>query len=253
MAWQAKVVSHAEDVEGMSNAERPWIIGAAACVVALVVVIGFAVSYSPAEPTEEKSPLPVFGGTTEIPGATTLEGPVAGATEAAATTAAATTAAAQAASTEAQAAATVAQAATTEDSGGGGSGSGDDSAGKPIFAANCAGCHGADGTGGVGPNLTTLPAAADPARVVRQVTNGGAVMPSFSGTLSDQQIQERRRLRLEGARRPLSSASASGHGGHGDVGRAGSAGWRRLSRECRSTSARQPSPSRRPRAPAAQR
>jgi cytochrome c oxidase cbb3-type subunit 3 len=27
-------------------------------------------------------------------------------------------------------------------------------AGKAIFATNCIGCHGADGTGGIGPNLT---------------------------------------------------------------------------------------------------
>jgi len=173
----------------MNRAERPWIIGAAACVVALVIVVGFAVSYSPAEPTTEKSELPVFGGTTEIPGQTTLEGAAAAAAAEPATTAEAATTEAQAASTEAQAASTEAQAATTEDNGGG-NGSGDDSAGKTIFAANCAGCHGADGTGGVGPDLTTLPAAADQAAVVKQVTNGGAVMPAFSGQLSDQEIQD---------------------------------------------------------------
>jgi mono/diheme cytochrome c family protein len=59
-----------------------------------------------------------------------------------------------------------------------------------VFASNCAGCHGADGTGGVGPDLTTLAAAADEATVVKQVTNGGQIMPSFSGTLSSQQIQD---------------------------------------------------------------
>ena len=64
------------------------------------------------------------------------------------------------------------------------------SLGREVFLRNCAGCHGADGTGGVGPDLTTLPAAADEAAVVKQVTNGGQIMPSFSGTLSSQQIED---------------------------------------------------------------
>ena len=135
--------------------ERAWIIGALGAVVALVVVLAFAVSYSPAEPTEEKSDLPVFGGTTMIPGATTQ---------------------------------TVAPPAETAAAEGGGSGP-DASAGKEVYAANCASCHAADGTGGVGPNLTTLPAAADPAAVTKQVENGGGIMPAFSGKLSDQDIQ----------------------------------------------------------------
>ena len=80
--------------------------------------------------------------------------------------------------------------ATTAPESTGAAGSGDDSAGKAVFAANCASCHGADGTGGVGPDLTTLPAAADPAAVTKQVQNGGGIMPSFSGKLSDQEIQD---------------------------------------------------------------
>jgi len=170
------------------KAERPWILGAAASIVALVIVIGFAVSYSPAEPTEPKTTVPVFGGTTGVPGSSTAQAPAVA--PAASTEAPAASTAAPAATTEAQAAATAAQSATTEAQGGGSSGGGDDSAGKTVFAANCAGCHGADGTGGVGPDLTTLPAAADEATVVKQVTNGGQIMPSFSGTLSSQQIQD---------------------------------------------------------------
>jgi sulfite dehydrogenase len=63
--------------------------------------------------------------------------------------------------------------------------------GAAIFkGAGCAGCHtlaaaGAKGT--TGPNLDQLKPAL--AIVVRQVTNGGAVMPAFKGKLSAAQIQ----------------------------------------------------------------
>jgi mono/diheme cytochrome c family protein len=62
--------------------------------------------------------------------------------------------------------------------------------GGSIFKAECAGCHtlaaaGASGT--VGPNLDQLKPAL--AIVVRQVTNGGAIMPAFKTKLSAAQIQ----------------------------------------------------------------
>jgi cbb3-type cytochrome c oxidase subunit III len=62
--------------------------------------------------------------------------------------------------------------------------------GKDIFVANCGSCHtlaDAGTSGKVGPNLDDLKPAL--ARVVRQVTNGGAVMPAFKGKLTDAQIQ----------------------------------------------------------------
>lgn len=61
--------------------------------------------------------------------------------------------------------------------------------GKAIFSAECSSCHtlkAAGATGTVGPNLDQLKPAE--ARVVRQVTNGGAVMPAFKGKLSTAQI-----------------------------------------------------------------
>ena len=61
--------------------------------------------------------------------------------------------------------------------------------GKAIFQSECAGCHtlkAAGATGTVGPNLDQLKPAQ--ARVVRQVTNGGAVMPAFKGKLTPAQI-----------------------------------------------------------------
>lgn len=61
--------------------------------------------------------------------------------------------------------------------------------GKAIFKAECASCHtlkAAGTTGTVGPNLDQLKPSE--ARVARQVTNGGAVMPAFKGKLSPAQI-----------------------------------------------------------------
>jgi outer membrane protein assembly factor BamB len=70
-------------------------------------------------------------------------------------------------------------------------GVGDANAGKQVFAANCAVCHGATGHGGNGgPDLTSIPSAKNLQTVVGQVTNGGGGMPPFKGTLSDKQISD---------------------------------------------------------------
>ena len=67
---------------------------------------------------------------------------------------------------------------------------GDAAAGQQVYADNCSVCHGASGTGGNGgPDLTSIPEAADTAKVVAQVTNGGGGMPAFKGVLSDSDIQ----------------------------------------------------------------
>jgi cbb3-type cytochrome c oxidase subunit III len=61
--------------------------------------------------------------------------------------------------------------------------------GKDIFTANCGSCHtlkDAGTSGTVGPNLDQL--KPNEARVQRQVTSGGAVMPAFKGTLTPAQI-----------------------------------------------------------------
>ncbi len=61
--------------------------------------------------------------------------------------------------------------------------------GKDIFTANCGSCHtlaDAGTSGTVGPNLDQL--KPNEARVQKQVTNGGAVMPAFRGTLTPAQI-----------------------------------------------------------------
>jgi alcohol dehydrogenase (cytochrome c) len=79
----------------------------------------------------------------------------------------------------------------TEHAGEGGATTGNAAAGKSVFSDNCAGCHGALGTGGNGgPDLTAIPSAKDKATVVKQVTNGGGGMPAFKDQLTEQQIQD---------------------------------------------------------------
>jgi mono/diheme cytochrome c family protein len=71
-------------------------------------------------------------------------------------------------------------------------GGGAASPGAQVFQANCATCHGANGEGGTGPQLSggavlrDFPNVADQIRVV---TNGRDGMPSFGGSLSAAQIQ----------------------------------------------------------------
>jgi mono/diheme cytochrome c family protein len=69
---------------------------------------------------------------------------------------------------------------------------GDPVNGKEVFAgAGCASCHtlaDAGATGTVGPNLDEAQPSFD--LVVDRVTNGAGVMPSFSGQLSEQEIQD---------------------------------------------------------------
>jgi mono/diheme cytochrome c family protein len=64
-------------------------------------------------------------------------------------------------------------------------------AGKKVFTTSgCVSCHtlkDAAATGKIGPNLDQLKPAQ--ARVVKQVTNGGKIMPPFKSTLSPAQIQ----------------------------------------------------------------
>jgi mono/diheme cytochrome c family protein len=65
---------------------------------------------------------------------------------------------------------------------------GDPVAGKRIFAANCAACHGPEGHGGAGgPDIS---GQRETAHVVEQVTNGGGGMPPFKGALTEKQIRD---------------------------------------------------------------
>ena len=72
---------------------------------------------------------------------------------------------------------------------------GDPVAGKEIFLTvaqpSCSGCHtlsDAGSSGSIGPNLDAASPSYD--KVVERVTDGQGVMPSFAGSLSEQQIQD---------------------------------------------------------------
>jgi mono/diheme cytochrome c family protein len=68
---------------------------------------------------------------------------------------------------------------------------GNAAAGKQVFAQNCSGCHGLTGHGGNGgPDLSGLPNARDPVKVLAQVENGGNGMPPFKGVLTQRQIRD---------------------------------------------------------------
>lgn len=63
--------------------------------------------------------------------------------------------------------------------------------GREIFVANCGSCHtlsDAGTSGAIGPTLDGGGYSAD--QVEQQVRSGGGAMPSFEGTLSDEEIQE---------------------------------------------------------------
>jgi len=63
--------------------------------------------------------------------------------------------------------------------------------GASLFAANCASCHGTDGGGGVGPQLSdgkVTAAFPDAADEIDVVTNGRGSMPAFGKSLSADEI-----------------------------------------------------------------
>lgn len=68
-----------------------------------------------------------------------------------------------------------------------------DISGAELFANNCARCHGADGTGGKGPDLTSEKRQAkwkdSDEKLVKKITNGGFIMPSFRKKLKADEIQ----------------------------------------------------------------
>jgi mono/diheme cytochrome c family protein len=74
-----------------------------------------------------------------------------------------------------------------------GGGSAASTPGAHLFAANCATCHGSDGGGGVGPQLSDGKAVAAFPTVddeVQFVTTGRDGMPAFGGQLSAAEIAD---------------------------------------------------------------
>lgn len=61
-----------------------------------------------------------------------------------------------------------------------------DEAEAALYAQQCASCHGAEGEGGIGPDLRELTSAAE---VAAQIRAGGGGMPAFEGVLSEAQIE----------------------------------------------------------------
>ncbi len=76
---------------------------------------------------------------------------------------------------------------------GGGAGSSSDDPGAQVYAARCAGCHGSDGGGGVGPQLSdgkVVDAFPNAAGEVAVVTDGRGRMPAFGDRLSSEEIDQ---------------------------------------------------------------
>jgi cytochrome c oxidase cbb3-type subunit 3 len=66
-------------------------------------------------------------------------------------------------------------------------------AGKALYAANCAACHGAEAKGAIGPNLTddTWLYGGKPDQVAHTIGNGTAKgMPPFQSSLSAEQLAQ---------------------------------------------------------------
>ncbi len=66
-------------------------------------------------------------------------------------------------------------------------------AGRKVFSAECATCHGSSGQGGVGPTFNDGRLLRDfpsPPEQVTFVSQGKGVMPSFAGVLTARQLAE---------------------------------------------------------------
>ncbi len=60
-----------------------------------------------------------------------------------------------------------------------------------VYGRSCAGCHGGDGSGGIGPGLSggrVVAAFPDPADQVVVIAEGRGGMPGFAGRLTDEEI-----------------------------------------------------------------
>ena len=67
---------------------------------------------------------------------------------------------------------------------------GDVDNGSTLYASRCAACHAADGTGGVGPDLTSASVdQQDDSMITNIIVNGSGGMPAF-GDLSEQEVAD---------------------------------------------------------------
>jgi mono/diheme cytochrome c family protein len=77
------------------------------------------------------------------------------------------------------------------DTGGGGDTASADAVGAEVFSTSCAGCHGADAGGAIGPQLSggaVVEAFPDEADQIVVVTEGRGGMPAFAGQLTPEEI-----------------------------------------------------------------
>jgi mono/diheme cytochrome c family protein len=77
----------------------------------------------------------------------------------------------------------------------GGSGGGGSAAGSPgaqIYSASCARCHGAEGGGGLGPELAgvVVESFPDVEDQIALVSGGIGTMPGFANQLSEEEIRQ---------------------------------------------------------------
>jgi cytochrome c553 len=92
-------------------------------------------------------------------------------------------------------------------------GSSDLAAGRKVFDAQCAWCHGTDGAGGTGPNLQgRLTHATDLKSIVEIITGGipGAEMPAFRSPLTEEHPPDGGDRCCRERRRELSPATHNG-------------------------------------------
>ncbi len=61
-------------------------------------------------------------------------------------------------------------------------------AAEATYKAQCVGCHAADMSGGVGPNLQKVGGKLTAEQISTQIHNGGGGMPAYNGTLTEDQI-----------------------------------------------------------------
>jgi mono/diheme cytochrome c family protein len=67
---------------------------------------------------------------------------------------------------------------------------GEIASGTSLYDEHCAGCHGADGLGGVGTDLVEQLAILSEEDVVRTIVEGRGIMPAWGETQSDQEIAD---------------------------------------------------------------
>ena len=61
-------------------------------------------------------------------------------------------------------------------------------AAEATYKAQCVGCHAANMSGGVGPNLQKVGGKLTAEQISTQIHNGGGGMPAYNGTLTEDQI-----------------------------------------------------------------